>query len=140
MTRVLFLSASLALALAVGFESTARADVVPPDVDACSGKAVGAACKIDDSAGTCIKTKCSKLDYAGWDRDASSSPPTIEYDCVTCAVGTAPAPSDGGTAPTSTPAKSDGGCSFGVARRAGPFALAAIPGVVLALVRRRRRR
>lgn len=134
MARPALLSVPLALAIAVS-SASARADVVPPEVDACSGKSAGAACTVPGTStgGTCTATKCTKLDYSGWDKDASSSPPTIEYDCVQCAAGGG-ATDAGGT----TPAKSEGGCAFGVVGSAGPFAIAALPGLVLALVRRRR--
>lgn len=62
---------------------TARADVPPPETQPCSGKQVGAACTYN-GAGTCQESTCSRLDYAHWDRDASSSPPSMNYACVKC--------------------------------------------------------
>ncbi len=116
--------------LALVTAAPARADVVPPEVTACSGKEIGAACSQPDSvAGACAKGTCSKLDYSRWDRDAMSSPPTMQYECVKCVAGT----------PQTTAPASGGGCAL-VARRAGPWALAAVPALVLAVLGRRRGR
>jgi hypothetical protein len=108
----------------------AFADVTPPDVSACQGKAVGAACTMSATAtGVCAKGTCSRLDYGSWDRDAMSSPPTVSYECVRCVEGS----------PATTPANDSGGCSM-AARSAGTWALALTPAVALALWERRRRR
>jgi hypothetical protein len=61
----------------------ARADLIPPDVYQCQGKVAGARC----DTGACRPSRCTKLDYAHWDRDASSSPPVVEYDCLRCMPG-----------------------------------------------------
>jgi hypothetical protein len=125
------------------FESIAHADVIPPDVDACNGKKAGDACNVSGSAGTCAASKCSRLDYANWDRDASPTPPTVEYDCVRCvsgATGGDGGASTGGDGGASTPTSKaeDSGCSFGSGvRRVGPWALAAVPGLAIALFGRR---
>lgn len=113
---------------------TVLADVTPPDVSACQGKSLGAACGDGSSAGACAAGKCYKLDYSKWDRDASSSPPSVEYDCVKCVPGAAP---DAGGQTSS--GGDGGGCSMSV-RRAGSWALAAVPAIVLALLGRRRSR
>jgi hypothetical protein len=109
--------------------SAAFADVISPDVSACQGKDVGSACTTRGAPGStdgaCAKSTCSRIDYGSWNRDASSAPPTMEYECVRCV---------GGAAPTAS-----GGCSM-VARRAGPWVLAAVPAVVLAFIERRRSR
>jgi len=89
------LPASLLLLLA----SSARADLPPPNSEGCRMASAGDPCDLDGQssdggmkAGTCRKATCSRLDYANWNRDASASPPTMEYECLKCLVG-----SDGGT-------------------------------------------
>lgn len=114
--------------------SAAFADVTPPDVSACAGKSVGAACTNGTSAGACASGKCTKIDYSKWDRDASPSPPTVEYDCVKCVGGASP---DAGGQTSS--GDDSGGCSLS-ARRLGSWALSAVPAIALALFERRRRR
>ena len=119
---------------------SAFADVTPPDVSACSGKSAGAACAPSAGVvGACVASKCSRFDYGSWDRDASSTPPTVEYACVRCVAGATPADAGSGTDAGTTPAASDdsGGCSL-AARKAGPWALAVVPALVLAFVERRR--
>ena len=74
-----FVSALVWLAAAA---SVARADVVPPDVADCQSAKAGASCR--SGAGTCVTDTCSKLDYANWNRDASASPPTVQYTCLRC--------------------------------------------------------
>lgn len=130
--RRLVLVSVLASSLVVA--PTVLADVTPPDVTACQGKSIGAACTEGSSSGACTAGKCSKLDYSGWDRDASSSPPTIQYDCVKCVAGATP---DAGAQTSS--GGDGGGCSMSV-RRVGSWALAAVPAIVLALWGRRRSR
>jgi cobalamin biosynthesis Mg chelatase CobN len=69
--------------------SDARADVPPPETEPCLNKTAGAACVYGDGGtGTCQEQTCSKIDYLGWDRDASSSPPTASYACLKCITGT----------------------------------------------------
>ena len=74
------------------FGPPARADVLPPEVQPCNGKQVGDACTYNGS-GTCQNQTCSRLDYANWNRDASSGPPSMTYTCLECLGGTGP---DGG--------------------------------------------
>jgi hypothetical protein len=87
-----------------------RADVAPPGSQACVGKASGDACE----GGVCRAQRCTKLDYASWDRDAEVAPPTVSYDCVLCVPGGgsggggAGGQNGGSTAP-STPGE-DSGC------------------------------
>jgi hypothetical protein len=140
LASMLRLAPALAFGLVLAAVPAARADVVPPDVAACDGKTAGAPCTpIAGSPGTCKASKCSRLDYSKWDRDASPSPPSVTYDCLTCAAG-ADAGTDGDAGSTQ-PASSDdsSGCSFAV-RRAGPWALALVPALVLAFLERRRSR
>lgn len=122
------------ISLAVPF---ALADVAPPGLTECNGKKGGDACSVNGSAGTCVAQTCSRFDYANWDREASTSPPVVQYACTLCQIGDAGTPgADGGT----TPAASNKGCSLGPAGRvAGSFALAAIPLAALLTFRRRRR-
>jgi hypothetical protein len=82
----------LLLLLAVmGFATAALADVPPPDVSDCQSKAAGDACKTDGSqSGACQKQTCSRLDYSD-----GSPPSTVQYDCLKCVAGAAPAKSGG---------------------------------------------
>lgn len=155
-SKSLAASAVLAAAVAAGTitftaERAARADVPPPDTQACgndgSGKIdeskVGASCQTGTgSTGRCLSSKCSKLDYAHWDRDASPSPPTVEYDCLKCTPpaatgGEAGTPVEGGTTSSSSGGSSSGcntaGCTV---RTAGPWLL----GLAVALAMRARRK
>ena len=88
------LCAFVLLALSVA-PSLARADGIPPAEDACrvggGYRTVGTACSVGATAGVCRDATCSRLDYAHWDRDASASPPTADYACVTCQPGAAAA-------------------------------------------------
>jgi hypothetical protein len=73
--------------LILGSASLASADAVPPDVMVCDRQPVGAACFSDGVAGECAASRCTRLDYASWDRDASMTPPSVEYDCIRCNNG-----------------------------------------------------
>lgn len=99
--------------------AVAHADEISESLAVCKGKSPGDACK----GGACVKTKCSRIDYANWDRDASPTPPSRTYDCVECVPG----------------AKATSGCAMS-ASRVGSWALALTPAVVLAVLERRRRR
>jgi hypothetical protein len=90
-----FATASLALLLS----GSARADVPPPDTLDCRTAKEGDACSPDGQSadggtkpGACRKSTCTKLDYANWNKDASASPPSVEYECLKCVLG-----SDGGS-------------------------------------------
>ncbi len=76
------------------FATPAAADVVPPEVSACQGRVAGAACggELGVPAGVCRDDTCTRLDYLNWNRDASASPPTMQYPCVRCV-----SPADGGS-------------------------------------------
>ena len=120
----------------------ASADAIPPDVAACNGKTAGAPCSVVTGAsGTCAASKCTRLDYSKWDRDASSSPPSVVVDCLTCVASDSDAGSSGGADAGAQPAASEdsSGCAM-AARKAGPWALALLPALVLALLGRRRDR
>lgn len=105
--------------------ATARADVLPPEVEACKSSKVGDKC----SGGTCQKGKCSRLDYS---KDATP-PPAMEYDCIKCVSGSA---SDGGA-----DKKSDSGCNVAhLTERGRPLAPWLLGGAFAALVLRGRRR
>lgn len=125
---------AFAVALAPGW---AAGDVIPPDVDACRALNVGAACGGGMSGvavGRCQQSTCTRIDYAGWDRDASSTPPTMQYACVRCTSGAG----DSGTTPPSS--GSSGGCSVvtnEAGRSVGPWILAGLVGAAF-LVRRRK--
>lgn len=69
-----FVSAlSLALALTAIGSAESRADIPPPEVEMCSGKAVGDAC----DGGTCQKATCSRATPDGG----------VSYECVKCLPG-----------------------------------------------------
>ena len=153
----------VALLLSVTLVNAARADVIPPEVDACRNKQVGDAC-ISTSQGVCQSQTCSKLDYAAWDRDASTSPPTASYACVKCmptsstetttdtntdtSTVTVPPTTTDTSVSTSTEDDSppssgdDGSCSFGhrsTVRRIAPWMLAGAFSLLFLFGRRRRR-
>ena len=128
----------------------ARADVAPPDTSACAALSAGAAC-VYNGTGTCQNSTCSKLDYANWDRDASASPPSMNYACLKCIPDTDTATStttatstittagiDGGTSPSAD----DSACAIGkqvTAKRVAPWLLAGSFSLLFVLARRRRR-
>lgn len=87
---------ALALASLLLLSRTARADIVSPEISACSGKATGDACEDAGKAGTCQPDKCSKLDYS-----RGTPPSSVEYDCAKC-VPAAAAPAVV-TTPAATP-------------------------------------
>jgi MYXO-CTERM domain-containing protein len=99
MTRASILA--FALLASLSLPSLARADVPPPNLAGCDMKKAGDACvKDDDSDGSCVQQKCSKLDYS------NGTPPTsVEYDCLLCS-GPPAAPND-----TANDAAADDGCS-----------------------------
>lgn len=69
-----FVSAlSFALALTALSTAPSRADIPPPEVEMCSGKAVGDSC----DGGTCQKASCSRATPDG----------AVSYDCVKCLPG-----------------------------------------------------
>ncbi len=61
--------------------SVASADVIPFEVEACSGKKEGAKCTMFDQPGTCAQSTCSKLDYS-----QGTPPKPKKYDCVVCQI------------------------------------------------------
>ena len=152
---------SLALAGSVlGTTSLAAADALPPEAAACGATSkAGDACSYADYSGsgqltgTCKASKCTKLDYSSWDRDASSSPPSVQYDCLVCdgaapaaekaADGSTTAPAQNGQ-PSASSASSDdgGGCSVGggAAKQAAPWLVAFAAAAVVTAVGRRRKR
>ena len=73
----------LAVAAALVFSLGAWADIPPPDVSGCNGKAAGDACKRDDgSDGACAKSTCSRNDYS-----EGPPPKSVSYECLKCAPG-----------------------------------------------------
>lgn len=116
----------------------ARADVIPPQQSACEGKEVGARCEDPEEGvarGTCRASTCSRLDYAHWDRDASSTPPSMSYDCVLCTSGAADAgaPDAGGSSD-----KGGGGCAVGPSNAGARLAALLFAAAFGVLVSRRR--
>lgn len=149
----LLFTGALALLVPLTVTATASADVVPPDVEACDQKSPGDACTLPTGGGTgrCATLKCTRRDYGNWDRDASSSPPEIQVDCVKCVAlgaadrdGASTTRVDSGTSEpeqsTSGTSNDDGGCSVALVRSAGPYGIALVPAAILALARRRRSR
>ena len=90
------------LTLSLMVAGAARADVIPPDMEPCTGKAAGTTCTFLSHPGTCVSSTCSKLDYANWDRDAASGPPTRSYACILCRTGTATTTTTTTAPPTDT--------------------------------------
>jgi hypothetical protein len=123
--------------------------MIPPEVDACRSKQVGAACSYYGSTGTCQNQTCHHLDYGNWDRDASASPPSTSYACVECLTATDTNTSTGTNTGTKTnadggdsPSKDGGSCSIGKqssATRVAPWLLAAAFSSLFLIGRKRRR-
>jgi hypothetical protein len=81
---------------------SAHADVIPPEVGACQNKQVGDACT-NNGTGVCQAQTCTRLDYANWNRDASSGPPSMSYACNKCVATTSTGTStQTSTTPTAT--------------------------------------
>lgn len=72
-TRRVILIASLA-SLSTFFAFRARADIPSPQQEACAQKSPGESCKVDDKAGNCTTSTCSRATPTG----------TTKYDCVVC--------------------------------------------------------
>jgi len=128
MKKILLLSSVLSSLL---LASAARADVAPPNLEPCVGKAIGAFCLTATAVpGTCQNSTCQRIDYANWNRDASSSPPSLSYPCVLCTAIVTPPPGEGCS------------CTIGqgsLARRAAPWLMAGAFSLLF-LFRRRRSR
>lgn len=142
----LFAGVAAALLLPLAAPSLARADAVPPDVYACDTNAapghfdsskVGSACKLSTGeSGACQKSTCSGIDYAHWDRDASASPPSVQFDCLKCAPG---APSSS----SSSGSSSDGGCALAPTsplRSGAPWLVALVVPALAFLTRKKKDR
>lgn len=114
-----------------------RADTAPPESAPCIQKEAGAACTYGGRDGTCTDTTCTKADLSSWDRDASPTPPTIQYACRLCITGAAPDAAADGPA-----GGDDGACAVGgrTASRVGPWLLAGAFSGLLLVARRRRRK
>lgn len=113
---------AFALLASLSLPSLARADIPPPNFEGCDMKKAGDACvKDDDSDGTCVQQKCSKLDYS------NGTPPTsVEYDCILC---------------SGPPAPDDEGCSVALPGvTAGSMSAGAAIAAALLVMRRRRPR
>ena len=142
--KSILVSASILFA-AILLGGPARADVAPPETADCQGKAAGAAC-VYLGNGTCQNQTCSKLDYANWDRDASSSPPSASYSCLKCMAGTSTNTSTVTNTVTNTdggvpPANDSGTCSIGrqaTVKRIAPWFLAGAFSLLFLFARRRR--
>ena len=148
--KSLLAQASL-MAMAILLSPIARADVAPPETQPCQGKAAGDAC-VYNGDGSCQNQTCSKADYAHWDRDASSGPPSMTYSCLKCIAGTttATATSTATSTQSATNANADGGappsnddsaCSIGkqvTAKRVAPWLLAGAFSLLFVFARRRR--
>lgn len=127
--------AALAVAALVSAPA-ARADVPPPDTEACNGRTLGDTCTVPGGpSGTCQNSTCQRLDYANWNRDASSMPPTMNYACVRCLPAGA-----SGDAGTTTPPPSTRACSVSPGRDAVQTSFAWLGAFALAGLWRARRR
>jgi hypothetical protein len=123
----------------------ARADITPPEVQPCQTKQAGDAC-LYNGAGTCQNQTCIKADYAHWDQDASTAPPTTSYACVKCIGGTnTETNTSTGTATNADggppPANDSGTCAIGkqaTVKRIAPWFLAGAFSLLFLFARRRR--
>ena len=106
----------------------ALADVPPSDTAGCGGKQESDACETDaKTAGSCVKSTCSKNDYS-----QGVPPKSVTYECLKCvssAAAPAPAP-----APVETPKKEEKKSSCAAMPADAVMGLGA-----LLLLRRRRR-
>jgi hypothetical protein len=123
----------------------AYADVAPPETEPCQAKSAGTACTYSGHAGTCQDQTCTKLDYYGWNRDASAAPPTTSYDCRMCVTATtsntAVNTATGTTTDTSTSTDDGGWCAIGkpqTMKRLGPWLLGAAFSLLFVFGKRRK--
>jgi MYXO-CTERM domain-containing protein len=161
MNRLSVAVSALILTLA---PSIAMADVIPPDVEGCTGKKTGDSCTVSGTSGTglCVDATCSKTRPNA----DGGAPITEEYACVKCSfdagapVGDASVPTadsgiladsgakadsgstaDAGSSPDTDTTESDSSSSCSVAMRpVGSLAIAGLVPLALALAGRRRRR
>jgi hypothetical protein len=104
----------------------AVADVPPPYTSTCVNRNAGDACDLiafplppadgGNPRGVCGWSTCSRPDYTHWDRDASASPPSMQYMCLMCMASADGGSGDGPSA--------DGPVSDGPAGTAGDADLA----------------
>jgi hypothetical protein len=111
----------------------ARADVIPPEVSPCVGKAVGATCSFNNATGTCQNQYCP---YACLEciTSANTSTTTTTNTSTTTTTNTN---TDGGAPPS----KDNGSCSIGkqvTAKRVAPWLLAGTFSLLFLFGRRRR--
>ncbi|MBK9261765.1 MAG: hypothetical protein IPM54_18435 [Polyangiaceae bacterium] len=128
----------LGVLASVATTSVAFADVPPPDTYGCNMKAAGDACEKDDgSAGTCVTSTCTKLDYSD-----GSPPGTIEYDCLICTTSASSSSGSGSSTSSSSGGSSEdeGGCSVRNGGMAGAVGAWTLGAAVLLLSRRVRAR
>ncbi len=64
----------------------AAADVIPGDVEACTGLSSRAACTSGGTTGFCNPATCTRLEYGD-----GAVPSSMEYSCLRCVPGSAPA-------------------------------------------------
>jgi hypothetical protein len=153
-----FAAAGALLAGLLLLSSSARADAIAPDEEACNQKTAGADCVINGAAGHCAAKTCTRLDYSD-----GSPPGSKQVDCFVCVetgvadAASPPSNKDSGTGSNTNPGDSgtsgatttssngnaendDGGCSLAaapIARSVGPWLLAILP---MALLRKRSRK
>jgi hypothetical protein len=60
--------------------SSAFADVIGPDQEACQRRRAGEACRIDGRSGTCADSTCSRIDYSGGQGPRG----TVQFPCLVC--------------------------------------------------------
>lgn len=119
---------AFALLASLSLSAPALADVPPPNFEGCNMKKAGDACvKDDETNGTCVQQKCSKLDYSN-----GTPPTTVEYDCILCSGPPATTPDDDDAA-------DDDGCSVALpGAAAGSMSAGAAIAAALLFMRRRR--
>ena len=109
--------------------SLAMADVVPPDVDACSSKKLGDDCTAGKITGTCQKGQHCSLKYSGCDSGSGPCGTTCK-DALVCKEGSG----------TGTGGETDdsGGCTVSSLEIPVESAGALLAGLLLVLGLRRR--
>ena len=109
--------------------SLALADVIPPDVDACSDKQLGDACTAEKVTGTCQKGEHCSLKYGGCDSGGGPCGSTCA-ETLKCKAGSG----------TGTGGETDdsGGCSVSALEIPLESGAALLAGLLLVLGLRRR--
>ncbi len=117
----------------------ALADMISDNQAECLSKAEGDACQLDDKAGKCVKSTCSRNDYSG-----GTPPKRVDTECLLCTPGSADAPvAEPVPARIEPPAKAEtkSGCASGDAPGSAWLLASVVLGLgCVGLGRRRRSR